>query len=385
MPSIPGRLRWLLIVLALLATSAFAAACGDDDDDDDDAAAPIQGEATEPSGDAASEKPTVGFLYVGAVDDGGYNQAAYQGEEALKELGYETISAENVPESAEAERVMEQMIEQGATIIFPTSFGHLDPAINVAERHPDVTFLHQGGLRTTDNVGTYFGTIWQAEYLAGIAAGRMTESDKLGFIVAFPIPQTLLNINAFHLGARSVNPDVTTTVVFTGNWCDPAKNTEATNSLVNQGIDVVTQHQDCPVPVIQAAEGAGIMSIGYHVDDAQFAPEGWITAAIWDWTGLFPELVEQVIDGSYEPSQLRLGLADGVVKLAQFGPNVPQEVQDEVMAAQGQMLSGELFAFTGPISDQDGEVRIAEGERPDVTQLEQIDWLAEGVVGSIPD
>lgn len=378
------KLRWLLIAMAAIAIGGLAVACGDDDDDDD--AEPTQSSTEGTASPAASdEKPIIGFLYVGAVDDGGYNQAAYQGELALQEAGYETISAENVPESAEAERVMEQMIDRGATIIFPTSFGHLDPALVVAERNPDVTFLHQGGLQIAENLGTYFGTIWEAEYLAGIAAGRMTESDKLGFIVAFPIPQTLLNINAFHLGARSVNPDVTTTVVFTGNWCDPAKNVEATNSLESQGVDVVTQHQDCPVPVIQAAEEAGIMSVGYHVDDAKFAPEGWITAAVWDWTDLFVSLVEEVEAGTYEPSQLRLGMADGVITLASFGDAVPADVRAEVEAAKEAILSGELFAFTGPISDQDGEERIAAGEKPDVTTLETTDWLAEGVIGNIPN
>jgi len=243
------RLAGWTVLVAALAVAALAIACGDDDDDE--GAAPAATTAPEA---AAPEPIKVGFLYVGTVDDGGYNQAAYLGEVAVNDDPmFETINAENVPESAEAERVMQQMIADGATIIFPTSFGHLDPAIRVAEQHPDVTFLHQGGLRTTENVGTYFGTIWEVEYLAGIAAGRMTETNKLGFVVAFPIPQTLLNINAFHLGARSVNPDVTTTVVFTANWCDPAKNVEATESLAAQGIDLITQHQDCPVPVIEHA------------------------------------------------------------------------------------------------------------------------------------
>ena len=196
---------------------------------------------------------TVGFLYVGTVDDGGYNQAAYQGELAVKKMAnVKTIKAENVPENAEAERVMEQMIQQGATIIFPTSFGHLDPAIKVAEKHPDVTFLHEGGLKSATNVGTFFGTIWQTEYLAGMAAGKATKTGKLGFVVAFPISQTLLNINAFQLGAKSVNPSATTTVVFTGNWCDPAKNAEATKSLREPG-----HRRDHPAPGLPGAGDPG--------------------------------------------------------------------------------------------------------------------------------
>ncbi len=197
--------RWLLLSLVVVATVMLAAACGSDDDD---------GGGDSASGTAAAsgggKTVTVGFIYVGTVDDGGYNQAAYQGEVAVSKMpNVKTIHAENVPETADAERVMEQMIQQGATIIFPTSFGHLDPALNVAKKHPDVTFFHEGGLKSSSNLGTFFGTIWQTEYLAGMAAGNASKSGKLGFVVAFPISQTLLNVNAFHLGARSVNPNVT--------------------------------------------------------------------------------------------------------------------------------------------------------------------------------
>lgn len=374
------RARWFGLALALVAL-ALTVACGGSKKETSSTPA-----ASSTGADAGAKKVKVGFLYVGTVDDGGYNQASYQGELAVKKMpNVETIKAENVPESAEAERVMEQMIQQGATIIFPTSYGHLDPALRVAAKHPEVTFIHEGGLKTAPNLGTFFGTIWETEYLAGIAAGRSTKSNKLGFVVAFPIPQTLLNINAFHLGARSVNPSVTTTVVFTGSWCDPGKNAEATKSLTDQGVDVITQHQDCPVPVIQAAEKAGVMSVGYHVDDTKFAPKGWVTAAVWDWTALFPKLVDQVRTGTYKPSLLRLGLKDGVVTLAPFGPGVPKNAQDEIAAAKAKMLSGGLAPFTGPIKDQSGKERVAAGAKPDVTTLETTDWLAEGVIGKIPN
>ena len=264
-----NRRRWPLLFAAMFAIMALAAACGDDSTS---GPAPASGDS--------SKAVTIGFLYVGAVDDGGYNQAAYQGQLAVEKLpNVKVIKAENVPESAEAERVMEQMIQQGATIIFPTSFGHLDPAIKVGEKNPKVTFLHQGGLRTTANVGTYFGASWEANYLAGIAAGKVTKTNKLGYVVAFPISQTLLNINAFQLGAKSVNPAVTTTVVFTANWCDPAKIAESVKNLKDQGADVLNQHQDCPGAGIQAAEKAGMFSVGYHVDGSKFAPTGWLTAS----------------------------------------------------------------------------------------------------------
>ena len=369
--------RWLVMALALLALGVGAACGGDDDDDDDDAST---------GGGSEAKEVTVGFLYVGSVDDGGYNQAAYQGQLAVEKLpNVKVLKAENVPESAEAERVMEQMIQQGATIIFPTSFGHLDPALNVSARHDDVTFLHQGGLKTGEHVGTYFGTTWEVNYLAGIAAGRMSETGKLGYVVAFPISQTLLNINAFQLGAQSVRPNATTTVVFTASWCDPAKISEAVKSLKSQGVDVLNQHQDCPVAGIQAAEKEGMFSVGYHVDDSRYAPNGWITAAVWDWTKLFTDLVEQVRAGTYEVGQIRLSMKDGVVSLAPFGANVPKEVQDEVTAAREKILAGELTIFEGPIKDQDGNVRIAAGEKPDPIALESTDSLVAGVVGKIPN
>ncbi|HLF79785.1 MAG TPA: BMP family ABC transporter substrate-binding protein, partial [Dehalococcoidia bacterium] len=264
------------------------------------------------------------------------------------------------------------------------SFGHLDPALNVAKKNPKVTFFHEGGLKSSDNLGTFFGTIWQTEYLAGMAAGSASKSGKLGFVVAFPISQTLLNINAFHIGARASNPNATTTVVFTGNWCDPAKNAEATQSLVSQGIDVITQHQDCPVPVIQAAEKAGIMSVGYHVDDQKFAPNGWLTAAIWDWTKLFPDLVTQAMNGTYKPAVQRFYMKDGVVSLAPFGAKVPKAAQDAIALARTKMGDDPFLAFTGPVKDQQGAVKIAAGTKPDINFLESINWLAEGVVGNIP-
>lgn len=387
------RARWLLLLAVPILALGLLAACGDDDDDDEGGAATTEAGPTTPAGSSATapsttsdKEVTVGFLYVGSVDDGGYNQAAYQGQLAVEELpGVKVLKAENVPESAEAERVMEQMIQQGATIIFPTSFGHLDPALRVGERYPEVTFLHQGGVKTGPNVGTYFGTSWEANYLAGVAAGNVSETGKLGYVVAFPISQTLLNINAFELGAKSVNPEAVTTVVFTASWCDPAKISEAVKSLKSQGVDVLNQHQDCPTAGVQAAEKEGMFSVGYHVDGSKFAPNGWITAAVWDWTKLFVDLVEEVRAGTYEVGQIRLSMKDGVVALAPFGKAVPQDVQDEIKDLQAEILSGEFTIFEGPIKDQEGVERIKAGEKPDAIALESTDYLVEGVTGSIPN
>ncbi len=245
-------------VVGAAATVLVLAACSsatDSGSDSGDGGTP--GEGTE----------AVGFIMVGPKDDFGYNQAVYEGSEAIKDAfpDLEVLTAENVPEDDTAATTMEQMIDKGAKLIFATSYGHLDAALKVAEEHPDVVVVQQGNTITTDvpgNSGTYFGTVYEPMYLAGIAAGASTETDKLGYVYAFPIPQTIANINAFERGAQSVNPDAETVTVSTSSWCDPGKQQAAAESLLSQDVDVLTQHQDCTSTVIQAAEKAGAMTVG---------------------------------------------------------------------------------------------------------------------------
>ncbi len=332
----------------------------------------------------------VGFLFVGAKDDYGYNQAAYLGSEGVEKAFPELkmLRSENVPETAEAERVMEEMIRQGAKIIFPTSYGHLDPALEVAKRHPDVIFFHQGGLKTSDNLGTYFGTIYEPVYLAGIAAGKMSKTGKLGYIVSVPIPQVLLNVNAFTLGARSVNPAATTTVTFTGSWCDPGQQANAANSLIDSGIDVLTQHQDCTKTIIETAERRGVMTVGYHADASTLAPKGWIVGSVWNWAKLYEDMVkiasEGKFDGSIYDGKFRGGLKDDIVQLTEFGSVVPEDVKKFVLDKKQELLDGKLSPFMGPVKDQSGSVKIAKGTIPKEDDLEATDYLVEGVIGSIP-
>jgi basic membrane lipoprotein Med (substrate-binding protein (PBP1-ABC) superfamily) len=367
-----GILAGVLVLVMLLS------ACSSGDQPNSGGSSP----ATDPVG--------IGFIFVGAKDDYGYNQAAYQGSLAVEEAfgaQVKVYRSENIPETAEASRVLEQMIQQGATILFPTSYGHLDPALEVAANYPDTTFFHQGGLKTSANLGTYFGTIWEPFYLAGMTAGKCTQTDKLGFIASFPIPQVLLNINAFELGAQAVNPNVTTTVIFTGSWADPAMQTNAANTLIDGGADVLSQHQDSTKTVIEICERRGVMSVGNHADASELAPEGWLTGAMWNWGPLFVDMTQTALDGNFTGSlydgKYRGGLKEGVVALAPFGKNVPAEVIALVNAAQAQMISGELFAFEGEIKDQSGQVVVAAGVRPSVEDLEATDYLVQGVVGSI--
>ena len=334
---------------------------------------------------------TVGFLYVGPRDDFGYNQAAYQGSLAVQEAfpDAELLQAENVPETAEAETVMEGMVDRGADLIFATSYGHLEFAGNVAERNPDVVIVHQGGLEEAPglpNLGTYFGTVYEPVYTAGIAAGAASESGRVGYVYAFPIPQTLANVNAFTLGAQSVNPDVETVTVATGSWCDPSLQAQAARSLIDQGVDVITQHQDCTKTIVEAAEEAGVHTVGYHASAQELAPDGWLTGSEWDWGPLYTDIVGTVADGDFTNSDydgnFRVGLQTGTNPFVQseYGRDVTSETVEAIDAARERFTEGGS-PFTGPVLDQDGDTVWAEGEQPSYDEVETMDFFVAGVTG----
>lgn len=406
----------------LFAFSLVAAACGSDDDTSadagsDDASTEDTGAdsagAEDASGTAAcgTDATTVGFLYVGPKDDFGYNQAAYEAAVAMGEAtGVEVIHAENVPETVEdAVPVMEDMIAQGATILFPTSFGHFLPAAEVAANNPDVCVVHQGQLESSlesgplDNLGTYFASVFEPVYLAGISAGAVTETNTLGYVYAFPIPQTLQNINAFTLGAQSVNPDATVIAVSTADWCDPAKQAQAAQTLLDQGADVLTQHQDCTKTIIETAEAAGAYSVGYHYDASELAPEGWLTGSDWAWTDLYSDIVSTMIDGGFVDSpyngDYRIGYQDADAPFvaflpSDFGPAVDGDTQALVADALAMLTSdedgdgvGDFNIFAGPIEDRDGTVQIEDGVLPTYVELDQLmgfgSWFVPGVEGSL--
>ncbi len=329
----------------------------------------------------------VGAIYVGPITDAGYNQAQHDGLMKMQANipCVKMLEAENIAESSEAESTIESMIEQGARVIFATSFGHLEPAFAVAERQPDVTFLHAGGYLLADNFGTYFTTMPEHLYLMGVAAGKMTETNKLGYVAAFPIGFTIANINAFTLGAQSVNPDIETHVVFNFSWVDRAKEVESTNALVAQGVDVVTMHVDSPTTILQTAEEAGIYSMGFHsLASQEFAPEGWLTGLGFEWGPYMTETVQQVMDGTWEAAHVRKGIGDLWMTVGPFGPAVPQDVQDLVLRLADDLGSGVLKPFAGPILDQDGTVRVAEGDEVPGEALGDFDWFVMGVVGEPP-
>ena len=353
-----------------------------------DAAVSSQFQPTAAFADAAKPLPTgtklkIGFIFVGSQEDLGYNQAAFMGSKYLEKVypNVEILRAENIPENAEVQRVAEQMIGQGAEIIFATSFGYSGPIKQIVDKYPKVVFLHQGDLEAKPNYGAYFGDIWQLQYSNGIAAGRMTKSNKMGFIGAFPIPQTLLNVNAFELGARSVNPKVQTTFVLTANWADPAKQVTAINTMAGSGIDVVTYQQDSTRALVEAAERKKMYVCGYHEDASPSAPNGWLTGAVWNWGPVYAELVGEIIKGTYRPSVMFAGLEAGWVKVARFGKSVPADLRKRVLDNVEGLRSGKIKPFTGPIKDQTGIVKIKDGVVPTSVQLQTIDWLMDGVIG----
>lgn len=343
---------------------------------------------------AAGKELVMGFIYVGPKDDFGYNQAHFLGKEGLKSLNVKTVDQASVPETTEVQEAMRNMIEQDkATVLFPTSFGYFDPHIlKLAADYPDVQFFHCGGLydaaKHPKNVGSYFGYIDEAQYVAGVVAGRMTKSNKLGFVAAKPIPQVLRNINSFTLGARSIKPNITTQVIFTGDWSLPVKEAEATNSLVDQGADVITCHVDSPKVVMETAEKRGVFTSGYHANQASLAPKGYLTGAEWDWTKVYTEYAKMIQEGKTLmnggiPHLLRGGYKDGFVKISPFGPAVSDVAKKDADSIVAKMQTGSLLVYKGGLKDNTGKTVVPDGKDYATTaiELESMNWLVEGVIG----
>jgi basic membrane protein A len=331
------------------------------------------------------DKFIAGFVYVSPVGDGGYTYAHDLGRKYLEEQipEVETIFYEAVEEGPDAERVMTELVQRGADVVFATSFGFMDFMINVAERHPDVIFEHCSGYKTAENAGTYFGRMYQPRYLSGIVAGLKTETNKIGYVGAFPIPEVVRGINAFTLGVRSVNPDATVHVTWTNTWYDPGTEKQAALGLIDAGVDVIAQHQDTPGPQ-QAAEERGIWGIGYNTDMRDFAPNANITSPVWNWGPYYVKAVQSIMDGTWESSQYWGSMADGVVDLGPFNEAlVTEEIKQAVEEAKEAILSGELDVFAGPIKDQNGEIRVPEGSTMTDEEKLSFDWFVEGVEGTL--
>jgi simple sugar transport system substrate-binding protein len=346
------------------------------------------------AGVATKAKPgdvlTIGFIYVGPKDDYGYNQAHADGAAAVRKMpGVKVIEEERVPETVDVQKTMKSMVElDGAKLLFPTSFGYFDPhVLKMAAEYPNIMFLHCGGLwdekKHPKNVGSYFGYIDECQYLSGIVAGHMTKSKKLGFVAAKPIPQVRRNINAFTLGARSVDPSITCQVIFTGDWSMPVKEAEATNSLIDQGVDVITCHVDSPKVVIENAERRGIWSCGYHCSQAVLAPKGYLTGAEWNWEKVYTDYVNDIKAGSKIRNLVRGGLKEKIVKTSPYGPAVTENAKKAADAVKGKFMDGSFVIFKGPLKDNTGKEIIPAGKSYGQTaiELESMDYLVEGAIG----
>jgi basic membrane protein A len=338
----------------------------------------------------AADKLVVGVIYVGPRDDYGYNQAQAQAAAAVKKLpGVTIIEQEKVPETNDVQKTMGSMIEQdGATLIFPTSFGYFDPhVIRMAEKYPKVRFAHCGGLWTAGkhpkNAGSYFGYIDECQYLNGIVAGFTSKTKKIGFIAAKPIPQVMRNINAFTLGAQSVDPKITTQLIITGDWSLPVKEAEAANSMIDQGVDVITCHVDSPKVIVETAERRGIYVCGYHADQSVLAPKGYLTGAEWNWVTPYTTHIQDAIAGKPMNNFLRGGLKEGFVKMSPYGKAVSEAARSKADSVKAAMVKGDYEVFKGPLKDNTGKTILAGGAAYKQTDpvLEQMNYLVEGVIG----
>lgn len=331
---------------------------------------------------AAEKKMKVGFVYVSPVGDAGWSYAHDVARKAIEALpNVEVKYLEAVKEGADSERVFLNMARKKYDLIFGTSFGYMDPMLKVAKKFPKTVFMHCSGYKTSENMGNYFGRMYQARYLSGMVAGSMTTSNVLGYVAAFPIPEVIRGINAFTLGVQAVNPEAEVRVVWTKTWYDPAKEKEGAKSLLDVGADVIAQHQDSPGPQ-EAAQERGVYSIGYNTDMSSFAPKSHLVAPIWNWEPFYMEVLASVKNGTWKSGSSWNGLAEGVVDLSPMSEKVPADVQKTVLARRDEIKTGRYVVFSGPVKDQAGKVRIADGAVPADGELLGMDWFVEGVVGT---
>jgi basic membrane protein A len=333
----------------------------------------------------AQETMKIGFVYVGPVGDYGWTYAHDQGRKFLEQtLPYvKTTYVESVPEGADAERVITELARTGHQVIFTTSYGYMDPTNKVAEQFPDVVFLHCSGHKRRVNVGTYFGRMYQASYLSGLIAGKMTTKNLIGYVAPIPIPEVIRIINAFTVGARAVNPAVKVHVVWINAWYDPATETEAANGLLDLGADVIATQSDSPAPV-QAAQKRGAYGVGYNSDASKFAPQKHLVSALWNWGPYYVETVKQVQAKTWKSEDAWWPIQTGMVGLSPYGPAVPDDVKILVEQRQKDLIAEKFDVFWGPIKDQTGTIRIAEGVKPADELLLGMNWFVEGIVGIVP-
>ncbi|WP_299647134.1 BMP family ABC transporter substrate-binding protein [uncultured Jannaschia sp.] len=334
-----------------------------------------------------------GFIYVGPIGDGGWTYQHDQGRLALEEEygdRVETVYQESVPEGADAERAITQMALGGADIIFTTSFGYMDATNAVAEKFPDVKFEHATGFkRDHPNVSTYDARFYEGRAVLGTLAGHLTETNKIGYIGSFPIPENIQGINSAYLHAKEVNPDVEMVVTWAYTWFDPAKEADAARAMIDQGVDVILQHTDSTAPQAAAEEananGGRVFTFGQASDMAEFKPEPRVASIIDNWAPYYIERVGAVMDGTWEQQASWGGMAEGEVVIGEITDAVPEEAKAAAEEMIANITDGSYHPFTGPINKQDGSEWLAEGEVAEDGELAGMDFYVEGITGDIPN
>ncbi len=337
---------------------------------------------------ADSDPLKVGFIYVGPVGDGGWTYEHEQGRLAVEEAfgdKVETSYVESVPEGADAERVMTQMALSGTDLIFTTSFGYMDPTINVASKFPNVKFEHATGYKRADNVSTYSARFYEGRAVQGLIAGRMTKTNKIGYIASFPIPEVIRGINSAYIHAKKVNPDVEFSIIWAFTWFDPAKEADAANALIEQGADVILQHTDSTAPQAAAEKAGNVITFGQASDMSEYAPFPRVSSIIDNWAPYYIDRVAAVMDGTWESMDTWDGIGPGMVGIGEISDAVPADVKAEALALRDSLASGEYHAFTGPLNKQDGSPWLADGEVADDGTLAGLGFYVEGLVGDIPN
>ncbi|MFD0917975.1 BMP family ABC transporter substrate-binding protein [Pseudahrensia aquimaris] len=335
---------------------------------------------------ASHAKTKACFIYIGPTGDFGWTYQHDQGRLAVEaEFGdkVETAYLENVPESAEAQRPIENFARQGCNIIFTTSFNYMDPTNKAAAKYPDVKFEHATGYkREHPNVSTYSSKFYQGRYIQGQIAAKMSKTGTAGYIASFPIPEVVRGINSFILGAQSVNPDFKLKVIWVSTWFDPAKESDAAKALIDQGVDILTQHTDSTAPLQVAAE-RGIKAFGQASDMIKFGPETQLTSIIDDWAPYYIERVKAVMDGTWEQQDVWHGMDHGSVAMAPY-TNMPEDVAKMAAETEAKIKANEFEPFTGPIMKQDGTVWLKEGEKADIGTLLGMNFYVKGVDDKLP-
>ena len=341
---------------------------------------------------AAASAPTpeplkIAFAYVGPVGDGGWTFAHDNARKALeKEFGdkIKTSFAENVPESADAERVIRDMATQGNKLIFGTTFGYMEPMLKIAPDFKDVKFEHATGFKQADNMRTYDSRTYEGAYMAGIIAGKMTKSNTLGVVASIPIPEVIRNINSFTLGAQSVNPKVKTKVVWVNGWFDPPKETEAATSLMNGGADVLFQNTDSPA-VLKAAEAKGKRAFGWDSDMTAYGPKAHLASAVINWGPYYSKATKEALDGSWKGgTTVWWGVKEGAIDIVSIAEDVPADIKTKVADVKKGLADGSYVIWKGPITDNTGKVQIAKDAAADDKFLGGLNFYVKGVEGKIP-